>query len=91
MITRRKVFKEPLCTSCTNFLDVKMQDGTRITQCQGYSSVPLTPDNLATECTGFNDKLREAYWKEFNQATMEIPIIGQKKTVKAGFIKEKEE
>lgn len=91
MITRRKFFKVPLCPSCTNYLCVKLQDDQVITKCQAYSAICLTPNNLATDCNGYNDKLKDTYWAEFNKVTTEIPIIGQKKIAKAGFtVKEKE-
>lgn len=91
MIIRRSVFKQPLCTQCTNYLAVKMQDDSLIVKCQAYNIIPLTPENLATDCTGYNDKLRDRHWEAFNKLEMEIPIIGEKKTLKAGFkVKENE-
>ena len=33
----------------------------------------------------YSDPLKEEYWELLEKQTREIPIIGQKKTLKAGF------
>jgi len=79
------VFKQPACPSCTHFAKTILQDGQEIVRCEFYTHVKLTPSNLAQDCNGFNDLLKDKYWEEFNKATTEIHIIGSKKLKAAGF------
>ena len=85
MITTRKIYKTPLCVSCTFFINVKYQDDMILTLCGYDDKIKISPENLATECSKYNDKLKEKYWELLEQQTREIPIIGEKKPVKAGF------
>lgn len=86
MITKRSVFKQPLCLNCSHYNHTVLQGGAIVVRCEYNLRIPLTPNDLATECSMFSDRLKDKYWDEFNKATTEIPIIGQK-TVQAGFLK----
>ena len=86
MITRRSVFKKPLCPNCTHFERTVLQDDQVVVHCDVYQTlVQLTPNNLASECTMFSDLLKDKYWEQFEKADREIPIIGTKRLAQAGF------
>ena len=91
MITRRLVFKTPLCISCSRFVDITFQDGQRMTQCSYDEAILLHPNNLATECTKYSDTLKNKYWELLEEQTREIPIIGEEKQITAGFKVTKED
>ena len=90
MITKRSYLKQPLCPSCSHFEKTMMQDGQLVVHCNiEFARVQLTPNNLASECTMYSDRLRDQYWEAFEKADREIPIIGSKRVAKAGFKQEK--
>jgi len=89
MITRRSVFKNPLCPNCSHYVRIKFQDDTVKTECS-YFNKRLIETNLAVECTYYSDKLKDKYWELLNKQSMEIPIIGDK-PIKAGFRVERDD
>lgn len=83
MITRRSVFKNPLCPSCRNYRRVVLQDGSTYSSC--CERYPITPISLATECTGYYDVLKDKYYEAFEKETQEITILGEEKKTITGF------